>query len=271
MREKGLSTSDILHDLGSLFNVAGDDDRDDVDEAAGYRKKTTPSDIVNPEEDESTSTSAPTPTPNPVSDPPSSPVSLKPYIPPRKPQRFRPRLYRPPGLHDGRHIITSRHHTTIRTTLHPPYQPPSTTPYTPTISTHQDDATSDPEGNRSPKYNKDDFHRHAFDDYHHDEPDPNITLNMTKSAIMAASVMGGAAMCVFLAILVVVMYRGRVRLRRTPLALASDSSTSSTPPLYVPRMRASMGKGPRQTAGFWGTLKKRFDPYSHSSALSVMS
>lgn len=287
MREKGLTASDILHDLGSLFTVAGgdnhDDDDDDSDDTAGSGKNTTTSGIVTPDEGDSNSTSTPTTNsstsattsiPNPASASPASPVSLKPYIPPRKPQRFRPRPYIPPGLHDGgapRHIIRNRHQTTVRSTLRPPYQPPSTTPYTPTAPTHQDGTTSDPKGNSFPKYNKKDFNRHAYDDYHHDQPNPNITLNMTKSAIMAASVMGGAAMCVFLAILVVVMYRGRVRLRRTPLTLASDSSTSSTPPLYVPRMRASMGKGPRQTAGFWGTLKKRFDPYSHTSSLGVMS
>ncbi|KAK4293732.1 hypothetical protein Pmani_033591, partial [Petrolisthes manimaculis] len=115
--------------------------------------------------------------------------------------------------------------------------------------------------------------------YNNHNHDPDAIRMSTKSAIMAASILGGVTMCVFLAILVVVMYKGRARFRRRrrriPLSLPSDASTSSTPPpLYSQRMLRgpSVGKGGAyQTAGFWGTLKKRFDPYSLSPTPTVMS
>ncbi|ROT70711.1 hypothetical protein C7M84_010980 [Penaeus vannamei] len=244
MKDKGLSASDILHDLGSIFSLT---DSGPSEGGAAAAKKASPAEGGGPSSEEQGGDG---PRPRPYTTP-ETPVSLRPYRTSAESGRRPPRPYRPLGHEGGRsdanyrRILTNRFQTTERTTLRPPYVPP---PYNP-----ESDLSSLLDDDYFPLY----------------DDDPN-SLNMsTKSAIMAASILGGVAMCVFLAILVVVMYKGRARNRRVPLALPSDASSSSTPPIYSTRM--SVGKGAYKSAGFWGTLKKRFDPYSLSSTPTTMS
>ena len=101
--------------------------------------------------------------------------------------------------------------------------------------------------------------------------DPNSLNIATRSAIMAAGILGGIALAVFLTILIFVMYKnhsGKKRLRiPLPLSLSGDDSTSSTPPLYVKRPRyAVTTRSSSKHTDFWGTLRKKFDPYSLSSS-----
>lgn len=101
--------------------------------------------------------------------------------------------------------------------------------------------------------------------------DPNSLNIATRSAIMAAGVLGGVALAVFISILVFVMYRNHVSRRRRhlripfPLSVASDDSSTSTPPLYSTRSRSGLGMRSSSQTDFWGTLKRKFDPYSISS------
>lgn len=103
------------------------------------------------------------------------------------------------------------------------------------------------------------------------DKDPNSLNIATRSAIMAAGVLGGIALAVFLTILVFVMYRNHVGRRRRrlrvpfPLSVASDDSSTSTPPLYSTRTRSGIGTRSSAQTDFWGTLKRKFDPYSLSS------
>lgn len=295
MKEKGLSASDILHDLGSLFTMA---EPDAATDGKPEEKNTSPGENTTnsaktkePKEPEVTDDernktkvledndkrASSSVRPSTVWEPGVSP---RPYRPSGGSERYRPRSHQgggPGGGHRGG-IITNRLHTTHRPTLRPPYRPP-TDGFSSVLNTLHNSTTStsgneisfglppDPVDARS---DLEDNPRRPQNDYfpiYDSDPD---SLNMsTKSAILAASILGGVAMCVFLAILVVVMYRGRARLRRAPLALPSDASSSSTPPIYSSRMSA--GKAPYKTSGFWGTLKKRFDPYSLSPTPTVMT
>lgn len=282
MKDKGLSASDILHDLGSIFSLT-----DSGPPKGGAAKdKASPPEEGKGHADEQGGDGA-EPRPRPYTTP-ETPVSLRPYRTSAESGRRPPRPYRPLGHEGGRsgdnyrRILTNRFQTTERTTLRPPYVPP---PYNPEsdlsslLEVLHNSGTNTEDGSLSfglsragdsASYGDEHRSRPLEDDYFplYDD-DPN-SLNMsTKSAIMAASILGGVAMCVFLAILVVVMYRGRARNRRVPLALPSDASSSSTPPIYSTRM--SVGKGAYKSAGFWGTLKKRFDPYSLSSTPTTMS
>ncbi|KAG7177873.1 hypothetical protein Hamer_G025550 [Homarus americanus] len=294
MKDKGLSASDILHNLGSLFTVADQDTPNPDDNNTTSRDNNTTSGETRErgEDEEETSDTkdedseeGSSSTSQPETDSTST-VSLRPYNPSAGSERYHPRPYRPLGQGGGwggggnqhRSIITNRRHTTLRPTLRPPYQPPPIKPteldvlHTSTPSSNDNKLPFGlpgggiPVGTLSgqayhPRYNND--YIPVYDN------DPN-SLNMsTKSAIMAASVLGGVAMCVFLAILVVVMYRGRVRFRRTPLALSSNASSSSLPPIYSTRF--SGGKSTSKSSGLWGTLKKRFDPYSLSPTPTVMT
>ena len=112
-----------------------------------------------------------------------------------------------------------------------------------------------------------------FGDQRFDHPrfdkDPNSLSIATRSAIMAAGVLGGIALAVFLTILIFVMYTNHTGKRRIaipfPLSLSSDESTSSTPPLYSTKIRSGIGTKSSHHSDFWGTLKRKFDPYSLSS------
>ena len=102
------------------------------------------------------------------------------------------------------------------------------------------------------------------------DKDPNSLNIATRSAIMAAGILGGIALAVFLTILIFVMYKnhsGKQRLRiPLPLSVSGDDSTSSTPPLYVKRPRYAVTTRSSKNTDFWGTLRKKFDPYSLSSS-----
>lgn len=285
MKDKGLSASDILHDLGSIFSLA---DSGPSEGGAAAAKKASPAEGGGPSSEQQGGDG---PRPRPYTTP-ETPVSLRPYRTSAESGRRPPRPYRPLGHEGGRsdanyrRILTNRFQTTERTTLRPPYVPP---PYNPEsdlsslLDVLHNSTTNSEDGSLSFGLSRDGDSAssgYSYGDEYRPRPleddyfplyddDPN-SLNMsTKSAIMAASILGGVAMCVFLAILVVVMYKGRARNRRVPLALPSDASSSSTPPIYSTRM--SVGKGAYKSAGFWGTLKKRFDPYSLSSTPTTMS
>lgn len=285
MKDKGLSASDILHDLGSIFSLT---DSGPSEGGAAAAKKASPAEGGGPSSEEQGGDG---PRPRPYTTP-ETPVSLRPYRTSAESGRRPPRPYRPLGHEGGRsdanyrRILTNRFQTTERTTLRPPYVPP---PYNPEsdlsslLDVLHNSTTNSEDGSLSFGLSRDGDSAssgYSYGDEYRPRPleddyfplyddDPN-SLNMsTKSAIMAASILGGVAMCVFLAILVVVMYKGRARNRRVPLALPSDASSSSTPPIYSTRM--SVGKGAYKSAGFWGTLKKRFDPYSLSSTPTTMS
>ena len=93
-----------------------------------------------------------------------------------------------------------------------------------------------------------------------------------KSAMLASGILGGMAVLVMLSILIFMLCKNHKQRLRTrvhlPLPISSDSSTSSTPPIYG--TRTTIPKGPYKSSGFWGTLKKRFDPYSLSSTPTSM-
>ncbi|XP_018025115.1 uncharacterized protein LOC108680735 [Hyalella azteca] len=109
----------------------------------------------------------------------------------------------------------------------------------------------------------------AFDHPRYDR-DPNSLNIATRSAIMAAGVLGGVALAVFITIFVFVMYRNHVGRRRLrvpfPVSIASDESGSSSPALYSNRSRLGLGHRASGHTDFWGTLRKKFDPYSLNSS-----
>ncbi|KAF2366873.1 hypothetical protein FHG87_002365 [Trinorchestia longiramus] len=101
--------------------------------------------------------------------------------------------------------------------------------------------------------------------------DPNSLNIATRSAIMAAGVLGGVALAVFIAIFVYVMYRNHVGKRRLrvpfPVSVSSDESVSSSPELYSTRSRLGLGgRTSNNRTDFWGTLRRKFDPYSLNSS-----
>ncbi|XP_064120626.1 mucin-5AC-like [Macrobrachium nipponense] len=291
MKEKGLSAADILHDLGSLFTFGNDSTSTDktTDQATLKKEDSSTGDgaLNAANDDEETFTS--TQTPYTV---PDTPVSLRPYRPSGGSERHRPRPYRPSAAADrgwggtvsrNRNILTNRFQTTERTTLRPPYQPPpvkQSSDISPLLDILHNSTTSSDGGSISfglpdenevagIPFSENTPPRYSSGNYFPSKDDDPDSLNVsTKSAILAASILGGVAMCIFLAILVVVMYRGRAR-RRKPLSIPSDASSSSTPPIYSSRVGS--GKGFYKTSGFWGTLKKRFDPYSLSPTPTVMT
>lgn len=101
--------------------------------------------------------------------------------------------------------------------------------------------------------------------------DPNSLNIATRSAIMAAAVLGGIALFIFVLILAFVMYKNHLVTRRKrirlpmPLPTPSNSSYCSTP---VPPIYSTRGKISRSNyqSDFWGTLRNKFEPYSLSSS-----
>lgn len=246
LTEKGISPSDILQDFGKMFNIS-----ETSTLPPQFEQKTT--------------------------------ISLRPYQ--KGAERNRP--YRPidfdrgnPNIHRG--VINSRLSSTARPTLRPPYSPkPPSINYEDTREEEEEENTSvEFKYNQEEKVNnKDKDHddnsrsnrKKKYDDFNYNIKTSPENLDVsTRSAIMAAGILGGVALSVFIAIFIVVKYRNHMHRnrRRIPLTLPSDSSSSSLPPIYA--TRNVFGKEAYETSGFWTTLKKRFDPYSTSSSPTSM-
>lgn len=263
VKEKGVSASGILQEFKHMFNISQTN--------LNLQNKTMKT------------------TPKPINEKTTTKV-LRPYR--KEVERYRP--YRPIDYERGnsethRRLVNHRLSSTDRPTLRPPYVPlPPSINYGESVEedfnsnafnekskNNQNSSGSSLNSNTNeevsvsqPKYDPKLFN------YSIVKSDPDAFDISTRSAIMAAGILGGVALSVFLAIFVVVKYRNHTNRhrRRIPLTLPSDSSSSSLPPLYSNRSVTAVtyGKECYQTSGFWTSLKKKFDPYSPSSSPTSM-
>ena len=259
MKEQDLKPTEIL---SSMFSLPGSVLSKDID-ASLINKNDISSEIT---------------TPFPYTLPQG--VSLKPYEGSSGAEVYKPRRTsygRGDSDGGGRGIIRSRFSSTARTTLYPKYKySPRPVSYNEEVPNHINsfanseeliDSSVEIEDIQDTVRNNE--NRNLFNKYFNRKQEVSNNIS-SKSAIMAGAILGGVALIVFATILVVVMCRNYMqRMRhRIPIPLPSDTSSSSSPPIYM--NRKSLGKGPYKTSGFWGTLKKRFDPYSLSSTPTSM-
>ncbi|CAL4077519.1 unnamed protein product, partial [Meganyctiphanes norvegica] len=297
MKETGISAADMLHDLGSLFTLEENESFEKVVSSQPPIKS------ISSTQKQDDSRESATDKLEVVSTSSSKPL---PYVPPRS-SKGTLRPYRRQGgseVYKGRYgggegRINNRYATTKRTTQRTfQYRPlPPGAPRPPGMKDFHSvldllhNSTTTAEG-EDISFNLPGFKydgaipgmetillkekvkesEQPFPIY--DDDDPNALNNSTKSAILAASILGGVAMLVFLAILLVVMFKNHVRPHRRslraalPVNIPSDTSSTGTPPLYSSNVFT--GRKGYKTSGFWGTLKKRFDPYSISSTPTTL-